>query len=239
MGDRQQLLSYMRAAVERYDLLSPGDRVAVGVSGGKDSLVLLSLLADYRRFSPVPFDLVAVTLDPCFGGAEGDYSGVSDLCRRLEVPYELRRTKLADTAAERAGDKTPCSLCAKMRRGVLHRTAKELGCTVVALGHHMDDAAETVMMNLLSGGRFACFSPKTDLDRSGLTLIRPLVFIREAEIAALARREQLPVVPSRCPVDGATHRQQAKDLLTALSASYGEVTEKLVNALQTAHVNRW
>lgn len=239
MANRQQLLSFLRAAVERYDMLSPGDRVAVGVSGGKDSLALLTLLADYRRFSPTPFTLTAITLDPGFGGVETDYAAVANLCARLEVPYELRRTRLADTATARAGDKPPCSLCAKMRRGVLHKTARELGCNVVALGHHKDDVAETVLMNLLGGGRFACFSPKTDLDRSGLTLIRPLIFAEERDIAAFAAREALPVVPSRCPVDGLTHRSRAKDRIAALSAEYGNVGDRMLNALQTAHVNGW
>lgn len=239
MADRQQLLSYMRAAVERYAMLAAGDRVAVGISGGKDSLALLTLLADYRRFSPVPFALTAVTLDPCFGGVETDFSAVAALCERLAVPYELRRTRLADTAAARAGDKPPCSLCAKMRRGVLHKTARELNCNVVALGHHKNDAAETVLMNLLEGGRFACFSPKTDLDRSGLTLIRPLVFAGERDIAAFAKKEALPVVASRCPVDGHTNRQKTKELVATLSAEYGDVNDKILNALQTGHVNGW
>ncbi len=239
MADRQQLLAYLRAAAERYSLFEPGDRVAVGVSGGKDSLALLVLLADYRRFSPAPFSLTAVTLDPCFGGEENDFSGVARLCDRLEVPYELRRTKLAEAVAARVGDKPPCSLCAKMRRGTLHRVARELSCNVVALGHHKDDAAETVLMNLLSGGRFACFAPRTELDRSGLRLIRPLIFAAEREIAAFAAREDLPVVPSRCPVDGQTNRRQMKDLTAALSAKYGDVSEKLIHALQENRQNGW
>lgn len=239
MASRQQLLAYLRAAVERYAMLAPHDTVAVGVSGGKDSLALLVLLADYRRFSPVPFTLKAITLDPCFGGVEGDYTAVEALCDRLEVPYILRRTRLAEAVAERAGDKPPCSLCAKMRRGVLHRAAREEGCRVVALGHHKDDVGETVLMNLLSGGRFACFSPRTTLDRSGLTLIRPLVFADEREIAAFAAHEALPVVKSRCPVDGATHRQRVKEQLAAWGEEYGAVNDKLLHALQQAQVNGW
>lgn len=239
MANRQQLLAYLRAAVERYAMLAAGDRVAVGVSGGKDSLALLTLLADYRRFSPIPFTLTAVTLDPCFDGVETDFSAVAALCERLEVPYELRRTRLADAVMERAGGKPPCSLCAKMRRGVLHKTARELDCNVVALGHHKDDVGETVLMNLLGGGRFACFSPKTDLDRSGLTLIRPLIFAQERDLAAFAARERLPVVRSRCPVDGATHRQRVKERLAALGDEYGNVNDRLLNALQTSHVNGW
>lgn len=239
VANRQQLLSLLRAAVERYAMLGNGDRVAVGVSGGKDSVALLSLLADYRRFSPVPFTLTAVTLDPCFGGKETDFSAIAALCEHLDVPYELRRTRLGDAALERAEGKPPCSLCAKMRRGVLHKVARELDCNVVALGHHKDDVGETVLMNLLGGGRFACFSPKTDLDRSELTLIRPLVFATERDIAAFAANEGLPTVPSGCPVDGATHRGRVKERLAALADDYGDVNDRLLNALQTAGVNGW
>lgn len=239
MADQKKLLSYMRAAITRYDMLTPNDRVAVGVSGGKDSLALLVLLAAYRQFSPVPFQLTAITLDPCFGGVETDFSAVAALCEQLEVPYELRRTRLADAVLEQSGGKPPCSLCAKMRRGLLHRTAQECGCRVVALGHHKDDAAETVMMNLLSGGRFACFSPTTYLDRRDLRLIRPLIFAGEREIAAFAARQALPVVRSRCPVDGFTHRQKTKDLLAQLGQTYGAVPDKLLNALQQSGQNGW
>lgn len=239
MATQQRLLARLRAAVERYEMLSPGDRVAVGVSGGKDSLALLCLLAAYRSFSPAPFSLTAITLDPGFGGEETDFSAVAALCGQLDVPYELRRTRLADTAAARAGDKPPCSLCAKMRRGLLHRAARERGCNAVALGHHRNDVAETVWMNLMSGGRFGCFSPKTALDRSGLTLIRPLIFVGEEEIAAYAAQRALPVVPSRCPMDGVSHRGRAKAQLAALSAEYGDVNAALLGALQRAHIDGW
>lgn len=233
------MLAYLRAAVERYGMIAENDRIAVGVSGGKDSLALLCLLAEYRRFSPTPFSLTAVTLDPGFGGSETDYSAVASLCERLGVPYELRRTKLFEVASARAGDKPPCSLCAKMRRGVLHRTAREIGCNVVALGHHKDDVAETAAMNLLEGGRFACFSPKSYLDRSGLTLIRPLIFASERDVAAYAAAKDLPVVRSRCPADGATNRERTKSLIAELSKEYGDVAEKWMNALQESHQNGW
>ena len=239
MAKKQELLGLMRAAVDRYAMLQSGDHVAVGVSGGKDSMALLSLLAEFRRFSPVPFTLTAISLDPGFGGAETDFSAVQAWCDAANVPYILKRTRLADAAMEEAGGKPPCSLCAKMRRGVLHRTAVEAGCNVVALGHHKDDAAETVLMNLLEGSRFACFAPVTDLDRRGLRLIRPLVFANERDIAAFAAAEALPIVPSRCPVDGHTHRQKAKDLVAALSDEYGDVTEKILHALTTDHIDRW
>ncbi len=239
MSKKQDLLGLMRAAIDRYAMLQSGDHVAVGVSGGKDSLALLSLLSEFRRFSPVPFTLTAISLDPCFGGVETDFSAVATWCDTAHVPYILKRTRLADAAMEEAGGKPPCSLCAKMRRGVLHRTAVEAGCNVVALGHHKDDVAETVLMNLLEGSRFACFAPVTELDRRGLRLIRPLIFASERDVAAFATAEALPVVPSRCPVDGHTHRQKAKNLVAALSEEYGDVAEKILHALGTDHIDRW
>ncbi len=239
MAKKQELLGLMRAAVDRYAMLQNGDHVAVGVSGGKDSLALLALLSEFRRFSPVPFTLTAITLDPGFGGEKTDFSAVAAWCDAANVPYILKRTRLADAAMEEAAGKPPCSLCAKMRRGVLHRTAVEAGCNVVALGHHKDDAAETVLMNLLEGSRFACFAPVTELDRRGLRLIRPLIFANERDVAAFAVAENLPVVPSRCPVDGHTHRQKAKDLVAVLSEEHGDVTEKILHALTTDHIDRW
>ena len=239
MAKREQLLAYMRAAIERYGMIESGDRVAVGVSGGKDSLALLSLLADFRAFSPVPFSLIALTLDPCFGGMETDFSTMQAWCDTKNIPLVLKRTRLADAALSEANGKPPCSLCAKMRRGVLHRTAVEAGCNVVALGHHKDDVAETVWMNLIEGGRFGCFSPVTTLDRRGLRLIRPLVFASERDIASFAETQALPVVASRCPVDGHTHRQKAKDYLASLTAEHGDVCEKLLHALQADHIDNW
>lgn len=232
-------LSVLRAAVDRYAMIGDGDAVAVGVSGGKDSVALLTLLARLRRFYPHPFTLHALTLDPCFDGVEGDYTPLAALCDRLEVPYTVRRTHLWETVTEQVGDHTPCSLCARLRRGTLHRTALELGCRTLALGHHRDDAAETFMMNLLSGATLDCFAPKTYLDRRGITLIRPLVFLEEREVAAFVRRENLPTVPSRCPVDGCTHRQEMKELLSTLSAQYGDVNDKLIHAMQKAHLHGW
>ncbi len=239
MSGNRDLLAPLRAAVDTYGLIEAGDRIAVGVSGGKDSVALLVLLSRLRRFYPQTFDLTAITLDPAFNGEEGDYSAVASLCEQLEVPYVLKRTKLWDAVQEHIGDENPCSLCARLRRGTLHRVAKEAGCNKVALGHHQDDAAETVLMNLLSGATIGCFSPKSYLDRSDITLIRPMVFLTEQEIAAFVQREGLPIVKSRCPVDGATHRQRAKELIEQLSDSYGDVSHKITEALQKAHISGW
>lgn len=239
MSGNRDLLAPLRAAVDTYGMIQAGDRIAVGVSGGKDSVALLVLLARLRRFYPHPFDLTAITLDPGFNDEEGDYSAIAALCEQLEVPYLLKRTKLWDAVKEHVGEETPCSLCARLRRGTLHRTAKEAGCNKVALGHHQDDAAETVLMNLLSGATIGCFSPKSYLDRSDITLIRPMLFLTEQEINAFVRREELPIVKSNCPVDGITHRQRAKELIEQLSESYGDVSHKITEALQKARISGW
>ncbi len=238
MSGKRELLAPLRAAVEHYEMIAPGDAVAVGVSGGKDSVALLTLLSRLRRFYPAPFTLTAITLDPQFDGTPGDYSEIQRLCDRLEVPYVLQRTHLWEAASQAQGDK-PCSLCAKLRRGALHKAAVEAGCNVVALGHHQDDAAETVLMNLLGGGTLGCFSPKSYLDRRGLTLIRPMVYLSEGELAAFVRREGLPTVASRCPVDGCTGRQEMKQLLAQLSRQYGPLSRKLTDALKKAGLSGW
>lgn len=238
-GMSRDLLAPLRAAVDTYGMIQDGDRVAVGVSGGKDSMTLLSLLAGLRRFYPNRFTLTAITLDPCFDGKQTDYSAVEGLCRKLEIPYILKRTQLWETVKEHMRDETPCSFCARLRRGALHLAAKNADCNVVALGHHQNDAAETVLMNLLSGATLGCFSPKAYLDRSGLTLIRPMIYLTEREIAAYAAREELPVVKSLCPAEGNTHRARVKELLVDLSAAYGDVDRKITDALKKAGLDGW
>ena len=235
----ETLLPRLQAAIYRYGMIKPGDRVAVGVSGGKDSIALLSLLASFHEFSAHPFSLTAVTLDPGFEGGEGDYSAVADLCASMGIPYLLRRTHIYETVFQDRREKNPCSLCARLRRGALHQAAQDVGCNVVALGHHQDDAAQTFLMNLLGGGALGCFSPKTLLDRRGLTLIRPLVFLEEGEIAAYVRRKGLPVVKSRCPADGHTRREEMKTLLQELSGRYGPLEARIVQAMQKADLDGW
>ena len=235
VAHHRDLLAPFRAAIEDYEMIQEGDRVAVGVSGGKDSVALLVLLARLRRFYPKPFSLTAVTLDPSFNGEE-DYTAIAELCKRLDVPYVVKRTQLWEAVK---GEANPCSLCARMRRGTLHRVAAEEGCNAVALGHHEDDAAETLLMNLLSGATCECFSPKSYLDRREVTLIRPLIYIKEAELAAFVRREQLPTVKSQCPMDGCTARQETKNLIAHLSQTYGDVNHKCITALKKGHISGW
>ena len=235
----QQLMSYMRAAMEQYEMVEEGDVIAVGVSGGKDSVALLCALAGLRRFYPRHFEVKAITLDPCFFGRESDYSAVERLCRELDVEYTVKRTNLYHIIFETRKEKNPCSLCARMRRGLLHDTAKELGCNKIALGHHKDDAAQTALMNLLNGGTFGCFSPVSYLYRKELYMIRPMIYVPERYIVNLVKRENLPVVKSACPADGVTERQEMSELLGQLGQKYENLPDKILHALQKGHMNGW
>lgn len=235
----KKLLSLTRAAVDKYNMIEAGDKIAVGVSGGKDSLALLYALAKLRDFYPKPFSLVAITLDYQFNGIAEDYTEIEALCKELKVKYIVRRTNLWEVIFETRKEKNPCSLCAKMRRGLLHDTAVANGCNKVALGHHLDDAAETFLMNLLNGGKIGCFSPVSYLSNKKLYLIRPLIFAYEKDVAAAARPENLPVVKSRCPMDKVSNRQNMKELLRSLEKDYPAVRKKIVGALERSHIDSW
>lgn len=235
----QQLMSYMRSAMEKYHMVNDGDVIAVGVSGGKDSVALLCALAQMRRFYPAKYKIIAITLDPCFLNEDADYSEISVLCEKLGVDYYIKRTKLYHVVFEERGETNPCSLCARMRRGLLHDTAKELGCNKIALGHHMDDAAETFMMNLLNNGTMACFAPVSYLSRKDLYMIRPMIFAHEKDIIKAVKKEGLPIVKSTCPADGVTEREETKKLIAQLSQKYQDLPAKITGALQRAHINNW
>ena len=235
----KKLLSLTRAAVDKYNMIEAGDKIAVGVSGGKDSLALLYALAKLRDFYPKPFSLFASTLDYQFNGVAEDYTEIEALCKEIKVKYIVRRTNLWEVIFETRKEKNPCSLCAKMRRGLLHDTAVANGCNKVALGHHMDDAAETFLMNLLNGGKIGCFSPVSYLSNKKLYLIRPLIFAYEKDVAAAARRANLPVVKSRCPMDKVSNRQNMKELLKSLEKEYPAVRKKIVGALERSHIDNW
>ncbi len=235
----QKLMGQMRAAMERYEMIQPGDKIGVGVSGGKDSLMLLTGLAKLRAFYPVPFSLIAITADPCFGGKETDFSAIEELCRELNVPYLIRRTRLGTIIFEERKEENPCSLCARMRRGILHEMAKENGCTALALGHHFDDAVQTFFMNLFYGGKLGCFSPKSYLSRRDLWMIRPMVFCEERDIRNAASRLKLPVVKSQCPVDGCTSRKETELLVAELEKQFPDLRKKVMGAMQRAGLDHW
>ena len=233
----QKLLSQVRKCVRDYQMLSPGDRVAVGVSGGKDSLALLRLLAELRDHSAVPFELLAVTLD--MGYEEMDFSPVADLCARLQVPYTLRQTQIREIVFDIRKEENPCALCAKLRRGILNETAVALGANKVALGHHYDDTVETFALSLIYEGRISCFLPVTYLDRTGLTLIRPMLYLHEKTIRNFAEREHLPVVHNPCSADKNTKREDVKALLYELEGRYSGLKDNIFGGLQRSPLPGW
>lgn len=235
----QKILGYMRKAITEFDLIQNGDKIAVGVSGGKDSLILLRGLHDLRRFIGIDYDLTAITLDPCFSGVEGDYSEVVKLCREMGIPYILKRTQIGEIVFDVRKESHPCSLCARMRRGALHDTAKEAGCNKIALGHHFNDAVETFMMNLFIEGRLGCFSPKSYLSRKDITMIRPLVLAPEAEIKKATRKNNINVVKSKCPVDGHTKREEMKNYLMEMERKDNGFTERMFGALRRSGLDGW
>ena len=227
----------MRSACEQYEMIAEGDRIAVGVSGRKDSMALLAAMANLRMFYPAKFELVAITLDPRFGGEDADYSEIEKLCEKLGVEYIIKRTQLAEVIFDIRKESNPCSLCARMRRGALHDAAKAAGCNKIALGHHLDDVAETFIMNLFNGGTLDCFMPVTYLSRKDIYMIRPMIFARESDCARVVRKEDLPVIKSKCPADGTTERQEVKEFLSSLEKKYGNVREKILGAMQRKGVN--
>ena len=226
----KETLGCLRRADKDFHMIAPGDRVAVGVSGGKDSLVLLYALSLYRKFCKVPYELTAVTLT--MGLEPFDLSGVRALCEDLGVPYIVRETQIGPIIFEERKEKNPCSLCAKMRRGAPNELCAKEGFNKVALGHHRDDAIETLLMSALFEGRIHTFHPVTYLSRSNLTQIRPLVYLPEKHIIHVAKTLNLPVVKSPCPANGYTKRQEVKELLDTLCKRYPSARELLLSALQ-------
>lgn len=235
----QNLMSRMRAAMEKYNMIDEGDVVAVGVSGGKDSLALLYALSEMRRFYPVKYDVKAITADMTFFGKKTDFSEITALCEKLGIEHIIRETELYHIIFETRKEKNPCSLCARMRRGILHDMTKENGCTKLALGHHMDDAAETFMMNLLSGGRIESFRPVTYLSRKNLTMIRPMILATEKEVLSAARKTGLPTVESPCPMDKTSSRNEMKELLADLEKRYPSLKEKIIGGLEKGNISGW
>ncbi len=231
----KRVLSFVRRGVDDYHMIAEGDRIAVGVSAGKDSLTLLCALAELKRFYPKPFELCAVTVDMGFEGC--DFSGIRALCEELGVPYHIIPTEISKIIFDVRKEKNPCSLCAKMRRGALYRGAKELGCNKVALGHHFDDVVETFMLNLFYEGRIGCFQPVTYLSNTDITMIRPMIYMPEKDVRYFASKVSLPVVKSPCPADGNTQREEMKQLLARLERENKGLRYRIFGALQRGEVD--
>lgn len=234
--DLQKLYSYTRQAVQRYELIQDQDRIAVGISGGKDSLALLYALAGLRKFYPKKFELVAITVDLGLGM---DFSAVSALCESLEVPYTIVRTEIAEIVSKRSTEGYSCSLCSKMRKGALNEQAKALGCNKIAYAHHMDDIVDTLVMNLKYEGRIYSFAPYTYLEQSDLVLIRPFIYIPEYEILSFSSKYHLPVVKNLCPADGITKRTEIHDYLASLYQNDRQLRKHLFTAVENSEINDW
>lgn len=232
----QKLIGLVRRCVEDYHMIEAGDRIGVGVSGGKDSLALLAFLAELRNYHSKPFSLEAITVDLGFGM---DYSGIRAMCNSLDVPYSVIPTQIAPVIFDYRKEKNPCSMCSKMRRGALNQALLEKGLNKLALGHHYDDAVETFMMSLIYEGRISCFQPVTDLDRTGIIQIRPMLYVHEQSIDNFAVRHSLPVIKNRCPVDKQTKREEIKQLVYDLSATYPDLKERIFGAMQRLPLPEW
>lgn len=233
----QKMMGLMRRCIDDYHMIEAGDRIAVGVSGGKDSLTLLTVLAALRAYYPKPFALEALSIDMGLGGM--DFAPVEALCRELDVPFTIRHTEIGKIIFDYRKEKNPCSMCAKMRRGALNDLILEHGFNKVALGHHFDDAVETMLMSLLYEGRIGCFEPVTYLSRTGVTQIRPMLYVGEQAIEHFAARMQLPVVHNTCPADKHTKRQEVKELIVTLQARYPDLKTKIFGAMQRLPLPKW
>lgn len=233
----QQLLSYTRKAVDEYAMIEDGDKIAVGISGGKDSLTLLYALHGLKRFYPKKFEICAITVD--LGHKDFKTEPLIQLCKELDVPYEIVKTDIAEIIFDERLETNPCSLCAKMRKGALNEKAKEMGCNKVAYAHHKDDIIETMLLSLIFEGRFHSFSPKTYLDRMDLTVLRPMMYVPEVDVIGFQHRYELPVVKSKCPVDGHTKRQYVKDLLKDLNTEHPGTKNRMFTAILNGNIAGW
>ena len=233
----QRLLSFTRKAVDEFGMIQEGDHIAVGISGGKDSLTLLYALHGLKRFYPKQFSLSAITVD--LGFQHFDLSPVKELCREMDIPYRIVPSDIYHILFDVRKESNPCSLCAKMRKGALNEAVREMGCNKVAYAHHKDDIIETMLLSLIFEGRFYSFSPMLYLDRMDLTVIRPLMFIDEADIVGFKNKYDLPVVKSKCPIDGYTKRQYAKDLVKRLNLEHTGTRERMFHAILNGNIQGW
>lgn len=232
----QKLMSLTRKAIDTYKMIDENDKIAIGISGGKDSLALLYAMHGLKRFYPKKFDIIAITVD--LGFKNVDFERIKSLCESLDVPYFIAKTDIAQIIFEDRKESNPCSLCAKMRKGSLNDLAKENGCNKIAYAHHKDDVVETMMMSLIYEGRFHTFSPVTYLDRMDLTVIRPMMYVREADVFGFANLYELPVLKSPCPADGYTKRESTKELLREIDKDAPGVKERMFTAIEDTIYNK-
>ncbi|MCG4579887.1 tRNA 2-thiocytidine biosynthesis TtcA family protein [Clostridium cochlearium] len=228
----KQLLSKLRKAVSDFSLIEDGDNIAIGLSGGKDSIALLYLLSKYRMFSPEKFNIIAITIDP---GTNIDFSPLKALCKDLDVNFHIIDSNIKEIVFDIRKEKNPCSLCANLRRGILNDNAKKLGCNKVALGHHKNDAVETLLLSMFYEGRISCFLPKTYLDRKDITVIRPMVYIDEESIKNTSIKYNFPIIQNPCPANGFTKRESIKNLIKSLKKDFPDLDNRLLGALTNSN----
>lgn len=239
MNEMQHILSTVRQAVDKYGMIEENDTVAVGLSGGKDSIALLASLDRLKSFYPKKFSVVGISVDMGFDDAEDIYAPVREFCAEHEIPYHIEKTKIKEIVFDVRKEKNPCSLCAKLRRGALVSCARELGAGKLALGHHLDDAAETFMLTLVNEGRIGCYSPVTVYEDTAVTVIRPLIYTREADIRSLVKKENLPVVKSPCPEDGNTDRAEIKNVIRELEINHRGLKKRIITAMEKRGLDGW
>ena len=233
----QQLMSYVRRAIDDYHMIEEGDKIAIGISGGKDSLAMLYAMHGLMRFYPKKFTIHAITVD--LGFQNLNFHKIISLCKELDVEYTIVHTEIGKIIFEDRKESNPCSLCAKMRKGALNDAIKVAGCNKVAYAHHKDDVVETMLMSLIFEGRFHTFAPVTYLDRMDLTVIRPLLYMNEADVIGFVNKYEVPVVKSPCPADGNTKREYIKQLLQTLNRENPGVKERMFTAIQNGNLKGW
>lgn len=235
----QKILGYLRRTIQEYDMIKDGDSIAVGVSGGKDSLVLLIGLKLLQRFIGIDYNIYAVSIDPMFFGQSSDFSDISILCEKYNIPYTVINTHIAEIVFDIRKETNPCSLCSRMRRGALNNAALELGCNKLALGHNQDDAVETFFMNLFNAGRIDCFSPVSFLSDINISVIRPLILTPEKEVSKAARKNSFPVLKSKCPEDGHTNRESMRQFIIDKEKEDRSFSDKITGALKRGNISGW
>lgn len=235
--DQQKLMSYMRKAIDTYNMIEEGDKIAVGISGGKDSLTLLLGMKGLQRFYPKKFDLIAISVDIGIPGF--DTTEISKLCEEHDIEYIVEKTDIYDVVFNYRKETNPCSLCSKLRKGALNDKIKELGCNKLCYGHHKDDIIETYFMSLLYEGRINTFAPVTYLDRSELTLIRPMIYCNEKDVISFSRKYSLPIVKVKCPNDGYSKREYAKELVARLEVENPKCRNRIFAAIENSTIKGW
>ncbi len=239
MKELQKIMSSVRRAIQHYDMIQNGDKIAVGMSGGKDSAALLMTLAKMREFLPVHYDLCAITVDMGFSGFRDKLTVLASFADSLGVEYKIVDTQIAEVVFEARQEKNPCSLCAKLRRGALNNTALDMGANKIALGHHLDDAVETFMMSLMHEGRIGCFSPVTWYDDREFYVIRPLLYTPERDVRALVRAAALPVIDSSCPENGNTERAEMEKYLRTFDNMHHGLYRRILGSMERREIDGW